>query len=110
MTFRLDPDRWPNRAKIQFTTSAAMPHMIYQACLATGVVSNTVYVQHAVCEALARDLGLDLQALLDDLPEPRGPSAHVYDPAEGTMRRSITEDRTGGVVLVGPANTVEEVR
>ena len=107
MTFRLDPDRWPNRAKIQFTTSAAMPHLIYQACLATGTVSNTVYVQRAVCEALARDLGLDLQALLADLPEPRGPTAHVYDP---TRRRPVTEDRTGGVVLVGPANTVEEVR
>jgi hypothetical protein len=99
------------RAKIQFTTSAEMPNLIYRACLATGKPSNTVYVQHAVAEALSRDLGIPLEQILDNLPPPRGPSAHVYDPAEGTMaRRPITEDHTGGTVRVGPANTIEEVR
>jgi len=110
VTFRLDPDKWPNRAKMQVTTSAAMPHLIYQACLATGTISNTVYVQHAVCEALARDLNLDLDALLADLPTPRGPSKHLDNPEHHSQRRPVTEDPTGGVLMVGPANTVEEVR
>src|SRR4029077_12146297 len=106
MVFRLDPAKWPNRTKIQFTTAAWMPHLVYQACLAAGIVSNTVYVQHAVCEALARDLGLDLDALLADLPAPRGHSATL----NGNSRRlSIVQDQTGGVVRIGPANTVEEV-
>lgn len=112
MPFRLDPERFPFRAKIQFTTSASMPSRIYKACVATGVVSNTRYCQEAVCEKLSRDLGIPLEDLLAELPAPRGPSAHLYDPAEGTMARgrSVTEDQTGGTVRVGPANTVEEVR
>jgi hypothetical protein len=92
-----------DRAKVQFTTASWMPSMIYRACLATGIVSNTVYCQRAVCEALARDLGLDLDALLDDLPTPRGPSAHLDDPEHHTQRRYQT-------TWIGPANTVEEVR
>lgn len=94
MPFRLG-DRFPNRAKMQFTTSAAMPSLVYKACLATGVVSNTVYCQHAIAEALSRDLGIPLQDLLDDLPEPRGRSRDLI---------------ARGVVRTGPANTVEEVR
>jgi hypothetical protein len=82
-----------DRAKIQFTTGSWMPAMIYRACRATGVVSATVYCQRAVCEALARDLGLDLDTLLADLPTPRSNSAHLHD-----------------VVMIGPANTIEEVR
>lgn len=92
-----------DRAKVQFTTANWMPSMIYRACLATGVVSNTVYCQRAVCEALARDLGLDLQTLLADLPTPRGPSAHLDDPVHHSQRRRLP-------VMTGPANTVEEVR
>lgn len=108
MPFRLNGF---DRSKIQFTTGSWMPSMIYQACLATGTVSGTVYCQRAVCEALARDLGLDLDTLLADLPAPRGPSAHLFDPTENTMNRfPITHDQTGGVVMVGPANTVEEVQ
>jgi hypothetical protein len=101
MPFRLNGY---DRAKIQFTTSSWMPSAIYRACLVTGIVSNTVYVQRAVCEALARDLGLDLVQLLNDLPEPRANSAHLYE------RPLITEENSGGVRMVGPANTVEEVR
>jgi hypothetical protein len=69
-----------------------------------------------VVDALARDLNLDRQTLLGALPPPRGPANHLYDPAEGTMnryqkaRRPITEDNTGGVSRIGPANTIEEVR
>lgn len=113
MTFRLDPDKYGEfRAKVQFTTSAEMPHMVYQACKATGCVSNTVYYQRAVCEALSRDLGIPLERLLDALPTPRGPSAHVFDPEEGSMVRgkNILEDHTGGTTRIGPANTIEEVR
>lgn len=75
MPFRLDDFR----AKIQFITYAAMPSQIFRAAKATGKVSNTQYIQHAVCEALARDLGLDLQDLLDTLPPPKGRAAFLQD-------------------------------
>lgn len=108
MPFRLDPDRFPNRAKIQFTTSAAMKHQIYTACLATGIVSNTVYCQRALCEALSRDLDIDLETLLADMPAPRGPAGHLYDPAEQTMNRFLYRTKT--ISRIGPADTIEEVR
>lgn len=72
------------RAKIQFVTSAAMPSQIRQAAIATGKPSNTVYIQHALVDALARDLGLDKDALLADLPKPHGPAASLFgDRPEG---------------------------
>ena len=108
MPFRLNEFR----SKIQFTSSAAMPHLIYRACLATGTVSNTVYCQRALAEALARDLGIDIDEILADLPEPRGPSKHVWDPAEGRLNRyaQVDTDQSGGRTFIGPANTIEEVR
>ena len=112
MTFRLDPERYGQfRAKIQFTTSAEMPSLIYRACLATGFLSNTVYCQHALCQALARDLDIPLADLLDHLPTPRGPAAHLYDPALATMNRyPITAGQSGGRLMTGPANTIEDVK
>lgn len=112
MPFRLGREGFPDRAKIQFTTSLEMPSLVYQACLATDTISNTVYVQRAVCEALARDLNIPLDRLLASLPDPRGPSKHLYDPAEGTMNRyrPVSTDQTGGRMMPGPANTVENVR
>lgn len=112
--FKLDPIQFPGRAKIQFTTSAEMPHLIYRACLATGIVSNTVYCQHALVDALARDLGLDAEALRANLPRGRGPAAHLFDPAEGTMSRGpnlrdVSVSQYGGTIHTGPANTIEEV-
>lgn len=101
MTFRLDEFR----AKVQFTTSAAMPALIHRACLATGVVSNTVYCQYALCEALARDLGIDVEELKAKLPQPRGPAAHVFDPTEHTMSRYGTP-----AVPLSRMFTVEDVR
>ena len=82
------------RAKIQFITFAAMPSMIHEACVKTGTVSQTRYVQEAVCEKLARDLGQPVENLLARLPEPRGKAAALL-PAP---------------VRVGPANTSEVVR
>lgn len=112
MPFRLGKEGFHGRAKIQFTTSLAMPNMIYRACKATGVVSNTVYCQHALAEALARDLNLPLDKILADLPPPRGPAGHLYDPDEHTMSRykDVRRDSSGGRWMVGPANTVEDVR
>lgn len=117
MPFRIDPYQFPGRTKVQFTTSTAMPHLIYRACLATGTVSNTVYIQHAVAHALARDLMIPVEKILADLPAPRGPSGHLYDPAEGTMNRyshvdgrDVALDQSGGQRRIGPANTIEEVR
>jgi hypothetical protein len=112
MPFRLHNEGFPDRTKIQFTTNVEMPSLIFEACLVTGTISNTVYVQHAVCEALARDLNMPLDRLLASLPEPRGPAKHLYDPAEQTMNRyrSVSTDKTGGRLMPGPANTVENVR
>jgi hypothetical protein len=116
MPFRIAPYEFPGRAKIQFTSSARMPSDIYHACLVTGTVSNTVYIQHAVIDALSRDLRIPRETLLGALPPPRGPSGHLFDPSEATMSRyrkkkpPITEDNTGGVHHIGPANTHEEVR
>lgn len=95
MPFRLDP-RYGFRAKIQFVTSAAMPNLIYRACLATGTVSNTVYIQRALVAALARDLDLDEADLLAGLPAPRSSAA--------TLHNRVLP------VRIGPANTIEEVR
>lgn len=112
MPFRLGKEGFPFRAKIQFTTAAWMPHRIFEACQATGVVSNTVYCQRAVCEALARDLNIPLDSLLADLPEPRGPAKALLDPAEGKMNRypDVARDQSGGRAMIGPANTIEDVR
>lgn len=82
-------------AKIQFVTSAAMPSLIYKACVRTQTVSNTAYIQRAVCEALARDLGLHLEDLIADLP-----------PRRGTNNRLFHGPTTN---LPGPAGTIEEV-
>jgi hypothetical protein len=70
MPFRLNEFR----AKIQFIAPARFPSLIYKACLATDTVSNTRYIQEAVVTRLARDLGIDEQELLDELPTPRGPA------------------------------------
>lgn len=92
MPFRLNEFR----AKIQFVTSAEMPNLIYRACLRTGTVSNTVYIQHAVAEALARDLDIPLERILANLPEPRGRAKNLLLRDESHLR-------------IGPANTYEEV-
>lgn len=84
------------RAKIQFITFAAMPSMISEACQKGFAISNTVYVQHAVCEALSRDLGIPLDHLLAKLPEPRGKAAVPF----GADRKPMW----------GPANTIETVK
>jgi|SRR5215831_1224281 len=96
-------------AKAQFATSAEMPRLVYLACLATGTPSNTAYYQTAVCERLSKDLGIPLDRLLANLPPRRGPAAHLYDPDQHTMSRSVARDQTGGRFRVGPANTIEEV-
>ena len=98
MPFRLDEFR----AKVQFTTNAEMPSQVYRACVETGCPSNTVYYQLATCVALSRDLELDYDDLVAALPQPWGPSGHLFDPTGDNhpMARK----------LVGPANTIEDVR
>lgn len=92
MPYRLDEFK----AKVQFVTSAEMPHLIYKACLKKGVTSNTVYIQHAVCEALARDLDIPVEDLLAKLPPPRG-------------RNKSPFDRRDGKVGIGPSGGIESV-
>lgn len=74
MPYNLD-----GKAKIQFVTSARMPSLIYRACLETDTVSNTVYIQHAVCEALARDLDIPLEELIEELPPPKNAAKVLFD-------------------------------
>ena len=86
-------------AKIQFSTSARMPSLIYKACIKTETVSNTAYIQRAVCEALSRDLGIPLEDLVSELPPSRSRAATLFG-----------GDRKPRRHLAGPSNTVEEVR
>lgn len=92
MPFRLDEFR----AKIQFITSASMPNLIYRACVCTGTVSNTRYIQEAVCARLAHDLDLDYKDLIAELPPPRG-------------RNKTPFDRRDGRVGIGPSGGIEQV-
>lgn len=68
------------RTKIQFLTSAEMPSMVSEARQRIGVVSNTRYIQEAVCERLSRDLDIPLERLLDALPELRGAKETHFGP------------------------------
>jgi hypothetical protein len=89
MPYRLNE----HRAKVQFLASARIPSLLYRASVATGLPSNTVYVQRAVCEALARDLDLDLDELIAEQPPSRGRQGEFRDHR-----------------LTGPGNTIESVR
>lgn len=80
MPFRLHEKYGEFRAKIQFTTAAWMPYKIYQACLATGILSQTAYCQIALCERLARDLDLNLDELVAQLPTHKTSNRHLFDP------------------------------
>lgn len=92
MPFRLND----SRAKIQFVTSAETPYLVYQACLVTGLPSNTAYLQRAVAEALARDLDMSLADLIADLPPLQGSATYLHY-------------KTGKPVPVS-TQTVEELR
>lgn len=103
MPFRLDAAKYGEfRSKVQFTTAAWMPYRVYQACVATGIVSNTVYYQLAVCEKLARDLDLDVDELINTLPRAKTMSRHLWEhgPIPGV---------DNGTVRYGMGNTDEEV-
>lgn len=67
MPFRDDAFSTP----IRFSTFPQMPSLIYRACVEKGVVSNTRYIQEAVCEKLARDGIEPLESLLAKLPPGR---------------------------------------
>lgn len=88
--------------KIQFATSREMPSLIYQACLKTGVVSNTAYCQKALAEALARDLGVPVEEIMAKIPRNRSNALHLFNPAENKLARYPQR--------IGPGNTVEECR
>lgn len=65
------------RAKVQFVAPLAMPNMLYRAAEKTGAPSITRYIQLVLCAALARDLGLDKQELIDSLPPTKGKAAFL---------------------------------
>lgn len=89
MPYRLDE----YRAKVQFVTSARTPSLITKAAEATGKPSNTVYIQHAVAEALSRDLGIPLEALLEELPPPKGKAAVLFGPDRRPILRHVPGQR-----------------
>ena len=75
MPFRLNE----HRTTIKFVTFAQMPTLIYRACLATGTVSNTRYIQEAICEKLARDGIEPVESLKAKLPPCRSNAATLFD-------------------------------
>lgn len=95
----------PLTTKIQFVTFVRMPYLIYQACLHTGTLSATRYIQEAVIARLNQDLDLDLDELRNELPPSRSRAACLSNPHE----RRVSHNQSGGVAFVGPANTNEEV-
>lgn len=82
-----------HRAKIQFITSASMPHNIYKACLKTGCVSNTRYIQEAVCARLAEDLGVPVEDLIAELPPPRTTAGVLFDGSRKVAPRTPDETK-----------------
>jgi hypothetical protein len=92
-------DLYEPKTRIQFVTFTQMPNLVYQACQATGTLSNTIYIQHAVCEALARDLDLDLEESLAMLPPGRVGSDQLRN---GFGRK--------GSDLISGLGTIEEVK
>lgn len=94
MPFRINE----HRTTIKFITFAQMPSLIYRACLATGVPSNTRYVQEAICEKLARDGIEPVESLKAKLPPCRTNSALLFG-----------EDRKAIKTYVGSKN-IEEVQ
>jgi hypothetical protein len=96
-----------------------MPYTIYQACQATGILSNTAYCQIALCEKLAKDLDLDLDELLAQLPRRRTMSNYLFDPSGRTTSIPGVKPRDGVrnaehtrmvVGRYGMGGTDEEVR
>lgn len=87
----------PGSASLMFRAQAEFPWLIYQACLASGTVSNTAYIRNAVAEALARDLGIPLEEITKNFPPLRTRSATLFVHGNGPVR-------------YGQGNTVEEVR
>lgn len=73
MPFRLTE----TTTKIQFVDHVAKKMMITKAAEATGKVSVTQYIQHAIIDALVRDLGVDRDSLLELLPPPKGPAGYL---------------------------------
>jgi hypothetical protein len=85
---------------IQFRCNTEMPSMIYDACVATDTVSQTVYIQKAVVAALARDLDIPEATLLHMLPSPLSRAKHLFNPHQ--LRKNPRR--------IGSANTIEDVR
>lgn len=75
-----------HKAKIQFVAPPNFPSLIFKACEETDTPSNTRYIQMAVVDALARDLGMDRDALIASLPPTRGMAAVLF----GGDRRAIS--------------------
>lgn len=102
-----------SKTRIQFITSAEMPYLIYQACLKTGHPSMTVYCQHAIIDALARDLDLPVDEMVAKLPTNRSRNKHLHHPDDPNARRRVPvhlDPTGGGVVRLSSANTSESVK
>lgn len=83
-----------DQTKIVFITSAETPALIYQASLATGLSSNTAWLQRAVARQLAADLDISYADLESRLPRNRSDGRH-----------ELWRERAAG-----PGNTDESVR
>jgi hypothetical protein len=84
LPFRLDEFR----AKVQFVTFAAMPKMVYEACVRTNTPSNTRYYQEAVCEKLSRDLGIPVEDLMKRLPPHKGMANVLLGPDRKPVKKA----------------------
>jgi hypothetical protein len=59
-----------NRALVQVQTSENIPALIYRARQKTGHPSNSAYIREVLCRALANDLGVSYEELIQRQPNP----------------------------------------
>jgi len=55
------------------------PSLIHRAATATGDTSNAAYIRRVLCEHLAADLGMDVEELLAEQPQPRASSQRTVE-------------------------------
>lgn len=77
------------RAHVHFITAARHPSLIRKAATKRGLPSNTVYIQHAVCAALSKDLGIPMEELLDELPANRLTNPELFGTDKRQKKSSV---------------------
>ena len=79
-----------DRTQIQWMCAVNTPVLIHRACVNTGTLSQTRYIQEAVAARLAEDLGMDYDDLMGQMPPPRSLAAFLIGPGQGKRSWAIS--------------------